>query len=294
MKKRILAVLFAAATVIASLSGCMQENVGVTINSDGSAALSAVIKIEKEYYNSQMNSDDTNMLEEIKKESPNATVKEYEETIKGDIYKCFDLSESFSSVAQAKKTLFNSNQSLFTAGTLSKTKFTAKIGETSNDFPDESLNISKNDMKAMEDLIKITFSATFPNKIVYTNGKLSKDGKTATWNLIQIPNDTTICAYTNKKEVKASPVSGLTAKNNGSKAIVKWSKVYKASGYQIKLGTNKKLTKGKKTVNVKKNTSKAKIKGLKSNKKYYVKIRSYIKVGSKKYYSKWSKVKTVK
>lgn len=294
MKKRILAVLLTVATVTAALSGCMQEKMGVTVNSDGSATISAVVKIEKEYYNSQMSSDEVNMFDEVKKESPNAIVKEYEETIKGNTYKCFDISEQYSSIAQAKKDLFSSEQGLFNSGTLSKTKFTAKIGEQSNEFPNESLNISKSDMKAMNDLIKVTFSASFPNKIVYTNGKLSKDGKTATWNLLKVLDGETICAYTNKKEIKASPVTGLNAEKNGNKATVKWSKAYKVSGYQIKLGTNKKLTKNKKTVNIKKNTSKSKIKGLKSDKKYYVKIRSYVKVGSKKYYSKWSKVKTVK
>ena len=34
--------------------------------------------------------------------------------------------------------------------------------------------------------------------------------------------------------------------------------------------------------------------GLKSKKTYYVKIRSYKKVGKKKYYGAWSKVKKVK
>ena len=56
-----------------------------------------------------------------------------------------------------------------------------------------------------------------------------------------------------------------------------------------------KFTKGKKTVNVKgyKTVSK-KVTGLKGGKKYYVKIRTYKTIGKTKYYSPWSKVKTVK
>ena len=36
------------------------------------------------------------------------------------------------------------------------------------------------------------------------------------------------------------------------------------------------------------------IKKLKSGKKYYVRIKTYKKIGSKYYYSSWSKAKTVK
>lgn len=290
MKKRILAVLLSAITAASALSGCMQEKAKVTINEDGSATISAIVKIEKNYYESQYESDEYNVVDGIKEESPNAVVKEYEENINGDTYKCIDVSEKFASVAQAKKELFSIDSGMFTSGSMSKTKFAAKLIGYSN----ETAEISKSDMKAVKELVKITFSITFPNKIVYTNGKLSSDGKTATWDLISMPENSTICAYTDKKEIKSSPVSKLKAKISGNSAAVKWSKAYKVSGYQIKLGTNKKLTQNKKTVNIKKNTSKTTITGLKSGKNYYVKIRSYIKIGSKKYYGKWSKVKTVK
>lgn len=67
------------------------------------------------------------------------------------------------------------------------------------------------------------------------------------------------------------------------------------SGYQIRLATNSKFTKNKKTVTVKgyKKTSR-KITKLKGGKKYYVKIRTYKTVGGTKYYSPWSKAKTVR
>ena len=67
------------------------------------------------------------------------------------------------------------------------------------------------------------------------------------------------------------------------------------SGYQIQLATNSKFTKNKKTVTVKgyKKTSR-KITKLKGGKKYYVKIHTYKIVGGTKYYSPWSKTKTVR
>lgn len=93
---------------------------------------------------------------------------------------------------------------------------------------------------------------------------------------------------------KATSISKLT---KGKKSFkVKWKKVSsQASGYQIQYATNSKFTKNKKTVTVKsyKTTSKTVTK-LKAKKKYYVKIRTYKKVGSTTYYSGWSKYKTVK
>ena len=87
----------------------------------------------------------------------------------------------------------------------------------------------------------------------------------------------------------------------GEKSVsVKWKKQKakmaesRITGYQIQLATNKKFTKNKKTVTVKgyKKASR-KVSNLKGGKKYYVRIRTYKTVSGKKYYSPWSKVKTV-
>ena len=82
-----------------------------------------------------------------------------------------------------------------------------------------------------------------------------------------------------------------------SKTAVKvtWNKqATQTSGYQIKIATNSKFTKGTKTVLVKKNgTTSKKIKELKKGTKYYVKIRTYKEVNGTKYWSSWSKYKTV-
>lgn len=85
------------------------------------------------------------------------------------------------------------------------------------------------------------------------------------------------------------------AKANGKKKIkVSWKKDKKASGYEIAYST-KKSFKGKKTIVVKSNKTTSKVvKKLKSKKKYYVKVRSYKQIGTKKVYGAYSKVKTVK
>ena len=74
---------------------------------------------------------------------------------------------------------------------------------------------------------------------------------------------------------------------------VKWKKVKKAKGYQIKISKNKKFTKARK-INVKKNACTKKIKKLKAGTKYYVKVRAFSKSKGKKVYGKWSKTLSVR
>ena len=76
---------------------------------------------------------------------------------------------------------------------------------------------------------------------------------------------------------------------------VKWKKQStQTTGYQIRYSTSSKFSKAK-TVTVKKNTTASKVvKKLKANKKYYVKVRTYKKIGNSTYYSAWSSSKTVK
>lgn len=76
---------------------------------------------------------------------------------------------------------------------------------------------------------------------------------------------------------------------------VKWKKqATQTTGYEILIATNSKFTLGKKTVKVTKTgTISKKITNLKAKKKYYVKIRTYKTVSGVKYYSAWSKYKTV-
>lgn len=80
-----------------------------------------------------------------------------------------------------------------------------------------------------------------------------------------------------------------------SKAVkVSWKADKRVSGYQIQYATDKSFS-NKKTVTVAKGKTAAKtIKRLKAKKTYYVRVRAYTRVGTKKYYSKWSAVKQVK
>ena len=88
-----------------------------------------------------------------------------------------------------------------------------------------------------------------------------------------------------------------SVKSSGKKQIkVTWKKQNKqTTGYKIQYTTDKKFKKSVKASTITKNkyTSKT-IKKLKKNKKYYVRICTYKKVGKTTYYSTWSKVKSVK
>ena len=88
------------------------------------------------------------------------------------------------------------------------------------------------------------------------------------------------------------PTTTITSVKAQSKAFtVKWKKKSGITGYQIQYSTNSKFKKGNKSIKIKSaKTVSKKITKLKSNKKYYVRIRTY----KGKKYSKWSKVKSIK
>ena len=92
---------------------------------------------------------------------------------------------------------------------------------------------------------------------------------------------------------KGPALSKLTSRKKALTAT--WKKqAVQTSGYELQYSTNAKF-KGAKTLNIKgSKTTGATVSKLKSNKKYYVRIRAYKTVGKAKYYSTWSKSKSVK
>ena len=92
---------------------------------------------------------------------------------------------------------------------------------------------------------------------------------------------------------KGTELSGVSAQSKGFTA--KWKKqTAKTTGYQIQYSTSSAF-KSAKTVTVKgAKSTKTAVKKLSAKKKYYVRVRTYKTVSSKKYYSDWSKAKTVK
>lgn len=104
-------------------------------------------------------------------------------------------------------------------------------------------------------------------------------------------------AATKQIKIKIRPKKQVISKltSTGKKTMnVKWTKDSKASGYQIEYSTKRNFKSSRRITVSSKNTVQKKIKGLISGKSYYVRVKSYVKIGSKVYYGKTSTVKKVK
>ena len=91
----------------------------------------------------------------------------------------------------------------------------------------------------------------------------------------------------------------LKPKAGKKKITVKWNKqTEKTTGYQIQVSLKKSFPDSKKKTKLITITNNAtvrrKVSGLKSRKKYYIRIRTFREVNGKYYYSGWSKVKSIK
>ncbi|MBR1752743.1 MAG: leucine-rich repeat domain-containing protein, partial [Ruminococcus sp.] len=153
-----------------------------------------------------------------------------------------------------------------------------------------------------------TGKALKPSVTVKLSGKTLKSGTDYTVsykNYVEVGTATVTVkgkgAYTGsisktfKINPKASSVKKVTSPKT-KQLKVTYKKVSGVTGYQVTYSTSSKFTKSAtKTVSVKGVSSTSKtIKKLKKGKTYYVKVRSYKTVGGKKYYSAYSKVKSVK
>ena len=98
-------------------------------------------------------------------------------------------------------------------------------------------------------------------------------------------------SYTKTIDKIVKPTLKLIAIKKGFK--VSWKKQPKASGYQIRYSTSKKMKKAKTKTYVKNTITSAKIKELKTKNQYYVQIRAYNVIGGKRYVGSWSKAKKI-
>ena len=135
------------------------------------------------------------------------------------------------------------------------------------------------------------------------NSKPAQDDSTNNGGTVnnQVRNDQQVTGNQYNKNQQAARQSKVTApsrvklksvKNKkGKKIQISWKKINGVTGYQIQYAANKKMRKAKKVTSAKTTYT---AKKLKKKKIYYVRVRAYIKNGTKKVYGKWSKTKKVK
>lgn len=114
-----------------------------------------------------------------------------------------------------------------------------------------------------------------PGKAVITAKAKDGSGKAASVSVIVLPQ-------------KMNLISVVSAREKRLK--ISWKKQSAVSGYRIQWSTDKNF-KNVKSAMVAKNYSSLIRTNLTSKKRYYVRVRSYIQIGNRRYYGAWSKVK---
>lgn len=163
------------------------------------------------------------------------------------------------------------------------------------------------------------FTLKLSRKSYIYNGKPHKPGVGVTVGKMKISKEYYTVSYKNNTKVGIATVTvkgkgkykyysastsykivpkkqSITKLKSGKRQIhVYWKKDSQAQGYQIQCSTRKNFKSGRKTYESRKNkTTGGSIKNLKSKRTYYVRARSYKKVGGKYWYGPWSTVKKIK
>ncbi|MBR6220958.1 MAG: leucine-rich repeat protein [Clostridia bacterium] len=94
--------------------------------------------------------------------------------------------------------------------------------------------------------------------------------------------------------INPKKVSGLKLTAGKQQLTVQWKKTAGVAGYQVAYGLKKSFANAKEATVKKDATVKKVLKGLKSRKTYYVRVRAWQKVNGKTYWSNWSAVKKLK
>lgn len=147
---------------------------------------------------------------------------------------------------------------------------------------------------------KRTYSSNSKYVKIDKNGKLTIAANFAGRAVITVKASETSCYKAASKKftvtVKPMAVSITRAVNSAKNAVVvSWKGNRTCSGYTIQYSTSKNFKSGVKTVSVNKNsTVKTTLSKLTKGKTYYIRIASLKKVGTTKFVSGWSKVKSVK
>ncbi len=106
--------------------------------------------------------------------------------------------------------------------------------------------------------------------------------------------------YVEDREITLDSTTVTKIAGGKRSLTIRWNKVSTPlgalyiDGYQIQYGTKKSFNGAKKVAAKGYGRTSMTIKKLLSGKKYYIRVRTYAKVGNKTYFSKWSKIKAVR
>lgn len=172
--------------------------------------------------------------------------------------------------------------------------------------------------KPVQPVKPVSTKFTVKTKNVTYNGKAQKPAVTVYAGNKKIPSKYYSVSYKNNKNVGYGTVTvkgkGSYAKYSGSatfkinlkkvslssvkaqkkKMVVYWKKTGGNHGYQVQYSTSKRFSSNVKTVRLSAGKKSVTIKNIPAKKRYYVRIRSYKKVGNKIWYTGWSKAKNVR
>lgn len=144
------------------------------------------------------------------------------------------------------------------------------------------------------------FSYTSSNKktaIISSGGKVTIKGYGSTTITIRAAATKNYKAATKKITIKVVPKKGvLTSLTSPSKKKIKvvWKKNATVTGYQIYISKKKDFSKYTKQNKYPVKKTSVTVSGWKSRTTYYVKVRSYKKVGKSNYYGSWSSIRSIR
>jgi len=239
MKKKLIALICCIAMILC-LSGC-KMNTTVELNKDGSGTFSIMMVMEAE------------PLTKLGVKEKDMTSAGYK-VVKHDGVKCYEMTSTEK---------FKKGTSEFGKNGLTTTYCLLKADDMQNEMksgmPMDSsqmgdLGYSEKEIEELMNQFEMTMSIKFPYKVEKTNGKLSADQQTVTWNLLKVKNK--MYAFTTEySDAKAPVVKGVKdgqTYTDGVKIKYKDNSIVKSAaldGEKFKSGT-KVTNKGSHTLEV--------------------------------------------
>lgn len=311
IKVKVLAIML---VMIMALTGCMNVNQEIVINSDGSAKITGVVSVDKQMYVDAM-------VKVMKKNGVPAS--------KEDIAKELDTAMAKDGskivVVDGREYYQQTLEEVVKKGNLQKTfaEGTAASYVTTDTFYVEMAvdKMTSDEVEAFKeveamlgddsfDSIKTVLTVQFPKAVVSSNGIIDKENPNKV--SFNVPIDKKVVLFATTKagvtqdsirkqikklnavktpKIKKLKANALKKKAKKASVTLKFARVKGAKKYQVQYSLKKNF-KGAKTKTIKKTTYV--IKNLKKGKKYFVRVRAAKKnYASVDVYGKWAK-KTVR